>query len=221
MDFQSFAARESPIMHRASMSHHPVQKRKHDNRLRRGIISLYTSRTSPSALLSVLVVFLSWSSLLGVASAVEPHVDRLSIVDDDLLWKGSSLHIDTRPPPILQLLMPPILANEDATRTLSAPPSKRSLATAASGSASNFQVPKPFDTGLSNNFTNSCAAYMSRLLKNDALNNCHPFSLLLQVRVTQPTNASCCTNLCRHQVAFSTRQNPSFASHRLLKPHVL
>lgn len=179
METQPFAERESPIMHRAPLSHHPLQKRKHENRLRRGILSLYTSRTSPSVLLSVLVVLLSWSSLLGAVSA-EPHGDQLSTVDDDLLWTGSSLYIDTRPPPIIPLLMPPILTNEDATKTLSAPPSKRSLAVASS-SAAAFQVPRPFDTGLSNNFTNSCANYMSKLLNSDALNDCHPFSLLLQV----------------------------------------
>jgi hypothetical protein len=168
-------------MHRAPLSHHPVQKRKNENRLRRGIFSLYTGRTSPSALLSVLVVLLSWSSLLGAVTAAEPHGDRLSIVNPDLLWEGSTLRLDTRPPPIIPLLMPPVLADEDATRTLSAPPSKRSLATAASGSSSDFNVPKPFDTGLSNNFTASCATYLSKLLKSDAFNNCHPFSLLLQV----------------------------------------
>lgn len=177
------AERKSPIMHRALVSHHPAQKRKHENRLCRGTPSLYTSRTSPSVLFSVLVILLSWSSLLGAVSAAEPHGDRLSIVDDDLLWKGSSLHIDARPPPIIPLLMPPIFANEDATRTLSAPPSKRSLAVASSSDA-DFQLPKPFDTGLSNNFTNSCANYMSKLLSSDALNNCHPFSLMLQVRIS-------------------------------------
>ncbi|KAF9698957.1 hypothetical protein EKO04_003083 [Ascochyta lentis] len=190
-------------MHRAPMSHHPERKRKHQNRLRRGIISLYTGSTSPSALLTVLVVLLSWSSLLGAVSAAEPYGDRLSIVDDDLVWKGSSLLLDTRPPPIIPLLMPPVLAIEDATRTLSAPPSKRSLATAASSSAANFVVPNPFDTGLSNNFTNSCANFMNRLLKSEALNNCHPFSLLLQTssgffdasksffRITQTLEATC------------------------------
>ena len=200
MELQPFAESESPIMHRALLSHHPEQKRQHGNRLRRGIISLYTSRTSPPALLSVLVIFLSWSSLFGVASA-DTHGNRLANVDDDLVWNRSSLHIDTRPPPTIQLFMPPILAN-DATRTLSAPPSKRSLATAASGSASNFQVPRPFDTGLSNNFTNSCAAYMSRLLKNDALNNCHPFSLLLQVRAVQPIILSCFVDLPQTSSSF-------------------
>jgi hypothetical protein len=176
-------------MHRAPLSHHAVRKRKHDNRLRRGLFSLYTGRTSPTALLSVLIVLLSWSSLLSAVTAAEPHGDRLSIVDDDLLWKGSTLRLDSRPPPILPLLMPPpVLANQDATKTLSAPPSKRSLATAASGSSSNFNVPKPFDTGLSNNFTSSCATYLSKLLKNDTFNNCHPFSLLLQVRALAWTN---------------------------------
>lgn len=182
MEFQLLAERGSPIMHRAQLSHHSGRKRKHQNRLRRGISSLYTGRTSPSALLSVLVVLLSWSSLLGAVTAAQPHGDQLSSVDDNLLWNGSTLSLDTRPPPIIPLLMPPVLANEDATKTLSAPPSKRSLATAASGSSSNFNVPKPFDTGLSNNFTSSCATYLSKLLRSEALNECHPFSLLLQVR---------------------------------------
>jgi hypothetical protein len=192
MEFQPLTERESPIMHRAPLSHHPVRKRKHENRLRRGIFPLYTGRTSPSALLSVLVVLLSWSSLLvGAVSAVIPHGDRLSIVDDDLLWKGSPLLLDTRPPPIVPLLMPPVLVNEDASRTLPVPPSKRSLVTAASSSAATFQVPKPFDTGLSNNFTSSCASYLSKLLKSDAFNNCHPFSLLLQVCVTTSIGKGC------------------------------
>ncbi|KAJ4992735.1 hypothetical protein SVAN01_01781 [Stagonosporopsis vannaccii] len=205
METQPFAERESPIMHRAPLSHHPLQKRKHENRLRRGMLSLYTSRTSPSVLLSVLLVLLSWSSLLGAVSAAEPHGARPSTVDDDLLWTGSSLYIDTRPPPIIPLLMPPSLANEDATKTLSAPPSKRSLAVASS-SAAAFQVPRPFDTGLSNNFTNSCANYLNKLLNSDALHDCHPFSLLLQTssgffdasksffRITQTLEATCAVN---------------------------
>ncbi|KAJ4331507.1 hypothetical protein N0V95_009871 [Ascochyta clinopodiicola] len=102
--------------------------------------------------------------------------------------------------------MPPVLAIEDATRTFSAPPSKRSLAVASSSSPANFVVPKPFDTGLSNNFTSSCANFMNKLLKSDALNNCHPFSLLLQTssgffdasksffRITQTLEATCAAN---------------------------
>lgn len=206
MEFQPNAERESLIMHRAPVSHHAVRKRKNEYRLRRGTFSLYTGRTSPFAFLSVLVVLLSWSSLLGAVSAAEPHGDRLSNIEHELVWKGSSLLFDTRSPPIIPLLMPPVLAIEDASKTLSAPPSKRSLATAASSSAANFVVPKPFDTGLSNNFTSSCASFMSRLLKSDAFNNCHPFSLLLQtssgffdasksfLRITQTLEATCAVN---------------------------
>lgn len=195
---------ESPVMHRAPLSHHPVRKRQTEYRLRRGIFSLYTARTS--ALLSVLVVLLSWSSLLGAVSAAEPHGDRLSLVDADLVWKGSSLLLDTRPPPIIPLFMPPAPAIEDATQTLSAPPSKRSLATASSSSGADFVIPKPFDTGLSNNFTSSCSDFMNRLLKSEAFNNCHPFSLLLQTssgffdasksffRITQTLEATCAVN---------------------------
>lgn len=221
MASQPFAERESPITHRAPVSHHPVRKRKCENRLRRGI-SLYTSGTSPTALLSLLVVLLSWSCLLGAVSAAELHGDRVSIVNDDLVWKRSSLHLDTRPPPVVLPLMPPILAYEDVTKTLSAPPSKRSLATAASSSAANIVVPKPFDTGLSNNFTNSCASFMSRLLKSDAFNSCHPFSLLMQVRqsLLMKQNPVVLTQH-RHQVASLTRPNRSSASHRLSKQHVL
>lgn len=151
--------------------------------------SSHTKPLSPSgfhshALLSLLVVFLSWSSLSVVVSASETHGDRpaLLLVADDQPWKGSSLLLDQRPPPIIPLLMPPLHGEDDATQTLSAPPSKRSITTDPSVDTPDFTIPKPFDTGLSNNFTSACASFLARMRNSDAFNNCHPFSLMLQVR---------------------------------------
>ncbi|KZM19560.1 uncharacterized protein EKO05_0004185 [Ascochyta rabiei] len=190
-------------MHPAPLSHHPQRKRKHENRLCRCTISLYAGSTSPSAWLTLLVVLLSCTCLLRPVSAAQSHAHRFCILDDPLAWERSSLRLDTRPPPIIPLLMPPVLAIEYATKTLSAPLSKRSLATASSTSAADFPLPKPFDTGLSNNFTSSCANFMNNWLQSDALNSCHPFSLLLQTssgffdasksffRITQTLEATC------------------------------
>lgn len=142
-------------------------------------------------------------------SASEAHGDRpaLLLVADDQSWKGSSLLLDQRPPPVVPLLMPPLHSEEDAaTQTLSAPPSKRSIITDPNVDEPDFAIPKPFDTGLSNNFTSACASYLTRLRTSDAFNNCHPFSLMLQtssgffdasksyLRITQTLDATCGVN---------------------------
>jgi hypothetical protein len=134
------------------------------------------------ALLSLLVVFLSCISLAAPVSAAEAHGDRPALlVEDDLAWTGSSLYLDLRSPPIAPLLMPPIHSDDDAIRTLSVPPSKRSIDTDSDVADADFTVPTAFDTGFSNNFTNSCANFMNRLRNSDDFNNCHAFSLLIQV----------------------------------------
>ncbi|KAI4754436.1 hypothetical protein E4T52_13417 [Aureobasidium sp. EXF-3400] len=47
---------------------------------------------------------------------------------------------------------------------------------------SSDALPRPFDTGLGNNFTtSSCPAFFKDFLSNDAFNECVPLSLLLQV----------------------------------------
>ncbi|KAF2751693.1 hypothetical protein M011DRAFT_393389 [Sporormia fimetaria CBS 119925] len=55
-----------------------------------------------------------------------------------------------------------------------------SLETDSSGNGEDFEMPKPFDTALSNNFTASCAAWFKTFLLNEAFTQCHPFSLMLQ-----------------------------------------
>jgi hypothetical protein len=184
MGLQCLANCESEVI---LVSHHhplPTRKRQHENRCR-GVSSLYP-RVPPRtgfhfrALLSLLVAFLSCSSL---AAPVSAHGDRpVLLVQDDLAWEGSPLHFDVNPPPIAPLLlMPPIQSGDDVTSALSVRPSKRSIDTDSNSAGTDFNVPKAFDTGLSNNFTNSCANFLSRLRASDDFNNCHPFSLLLQV----------------------------------------
>ncbi|KAF1842346.1 uncharacterized protein K460DRAFT_409761 [Cucurbitaria berberidis CBS 394.84] len=210
--FAKSESRTILLSHHRSTTLPPRKKQQHTN-LCRGT-SLYATTAPPPtrfdsrALLSLLVVFLSWSSLFVAASAADTHGNRLAplLVEDDLAWKGSSLYLDPRPPPIAPLLMPPLHSNQDATRTLSAPRSKRSIATDPDGDKTDFAIPRPFDTGLSNNFTSSCASFLSRLIRSDAFNNCHPFSLMLQtssaffdasksyLRITQTLDATCGVN---------------------------
>jgi hypothetical protein len=170
MGSQCFANCESEA---TLVSHHrPLPtRRQHENRCRG--VSLYP-RVLPRigfhirALLSLLVVFLSCSSLaapVSAQSAAEAH----------------GLYLDLSPPPIAPLLMPPIQSDDDATTTLSLRQSKRSIDTDSNVANADFETPKAFDTGLSNNFTNSCANFLSHLRVSDDFNNCHPFSLLLQV----------------------------------------
>ncbi len=139
----------------------------------------------PRALFFLFAITLSLTSLSTTvsAAALTIHGDRLNplSVADDLTWEGSSLILDEREPPTVPLLMPPLENEEEPTKTWDAPPAKRSATTQPSASASDFTVPSPFDTGLSNNFTTSCGNFITRLRANDAFNNCHPFSLLLQV----------------------------------------
>lgn len=144
---------------------------------------------SPGLLL-LLVALLSWTSLLGSATAasVLPHGGRhyrarsarLSEPLEDTLvsaWKRSSLFIDAREPP----LMPPAY-HGDATKTTAAPPSKRAIKTDPSASG-DFQIPAAFDSALSNNFTNNCATYFKTMLESETVTGCHPFSLMLRVRL--------------------------------------
>lgn len=156
-------------------------------------------RSSPSSkpsalaglrLLPLLTVLVAWTLLVGAATAAGTHGDRrrrsaplpaVLVEEPAPTWEGSLLVIDTSLPPPVPPLMPP-LDDGDPTRTLSAPPSKRSVQTDPKATNATFEIPKPFDSSLSNNFTNTCAAFFKKMLTGDTINNCHPFSLMLQVR---------------------------------------
>jgi hypothetical protein len=140
-------------------------------------------------LLLLLVALVSWTSLLGSATAasVVAHGHRqyratsahLSDPLQDTLVpvsKGASLVIDTTAPPPF---MPPAY-HGDTTKTTTAP-SKRALQTDPSASG-NFQIPTPFDSALSNNFTSNCATFFKTMLASETVTGCHPFSLMLRVR---------------------------------------
>jgi hypothetical protein len=174
---------EAGLAHGSAVSHHAgTGRHQKENTCRRASClsrSARPSHTTPRshALLFVFVVFFLWSSLVGTASAT--NGDRRALlavhVEDDLAWKGSALYIDHRPPPTPPLLMPP-LHNDEAT-----PPSKRAISTDQSAGKSDFTIPEPFDTGLSNNFTSSCASFLNRLRTDASFKKCRPFSLMLQV----------------------------------------
>jgi hypothetical protein len=208
---------------RAAMSH---QKKQRENTLFRRILSSASTtdktahgRLRSRVLISFLVVLLFSTSLFD-AVAAQPHGTRLlpmsvEAVEPDLAWIPSPLLIDTRPPPQVALFMPPLSEDQDATKTLSAPPSKRSLAVDSKNSSPSFTVPRPFDTGLSNNFTSTCATFLNRMLKDDAFNKCHPFSLMLQVRPLSASSVCTVLTPSRRRAASSTYPNHISASHRL------
>lgn len=192
MAFQCFAVCESAASHHEAT---PLSTRKQNAMHSRGEPLYFTAprrfRLPCRALLSLLIVILSWTSFCGTVRASETHGDRpaLLVEDVDLAWKGSSLYLDQRPPPIVPLLMPPLQSDEDAaTTTITALLSKRSIDTDPNGSKTEFDTPRPFDTGFSSNLTSTCANFLSSLRASDALNNCHPFSLLLQVSLSNTTS---------------------------------
>ncbi|KAL8651522.1 MAG: hypothetical protein Q9210_003199 [Variospora velana] len=129
------------------------------------------------------------------------------------------------------------LPTPKSTSPLSGQPT--SLVTApATGSSS---LPRPFDTGLGNNYTNpECPVFMNNFLRNETFNSCVPFSLLLQnsmsffsstkslTAITRTLDATCavrdptaCTTLLS-SIASQLRQDSNCGSdYRREQPLVL
>lgn len=182
-------------VHGSTVSHHelvfqPNTKRKQNESVCRGASSFSSRRRLLRFRASQLffIAFL-WSLLIGATSAANGESSTFAIqVEDDLGWKGSALRIDHRPPPEVPPLMPPLYHdalrnNEDGSKAAYAVLSKRVATT---------DIPEPFDTGLSNNFTSSCASFLTRLRTNDEFKKCRPFSLMLQVRRPCPAMGYIC-----------------------------
>ncbi|KEQ86127.1 hypothetical protein M438DRAFT_270930 [Aureobasidium pullulans EXF-150] len=106
-----------------------------------------------------------------------------------------------------------------AERSTSTSSSASSISTATSGSSD--ALPRPFDTGLGNNFTTStCPTFFKAFLSDETFNECVPLSLLLQtstsfftvqrspVRLAQTLSASCSVNFdtCSTLMASLARQ---------------
>jgi hypothetical protein len=181
------------MAHGFMLSHHgaapllraETHRKQNENTCRAAFSRLLTQPRRPHSgfglhkLLSLLAVIIAWSSLIVSASAT--NVDRPTLlavhVEDDLAWKGSALQLDSRSPPAPPLFMPPLHSDEDATHA-----SKRAVSTDPSAGKSDYQLPEPFDTGFSSNFTSSCTSFLNRLRADDAFRKCRPFSLMLQVR---------------------------------------
>ncbi|KAH8707163.1 hypothetical protein GQ44DRAFT_628846 [Phaeosphaeriaceae sp. PMI808] len=207
-------------MHGSGLSHHEAapllntEKRRRQNEkssrpasLLRGT-RLSHARSPAHPLLSLLAFFVFWSSLIGTSHATNGDRQPLLAVhvEDDLTWKGSALYFDHRAPPTPPLLMPPLHGDSEAFDTVYTPPSKRGVDKDQRASKNDFVIPEPFDTGISNNFTSTCATFLGRLRSNDAFRKCRPFSLMLQtssgffdasksyLRITQTLDATCGVN---------------------------
>jgi len=141
------------------------------------------TRSALRALLLTLVAFCFWASLINTVSAT--NADRPALlaihVEDDLAWKGSALYLDHQAPPTAPFFMPPLHNDQDGTQA-----ARRAVSTDPNAGKGDFSIPEPFDTGLSNNLTNTCAAFLQRMRGDASFRKCHPFSLLLQVRWPDP-----------------------------------
>jgi hypothetical protein len=163
------------------MSHH---SKKHENNSQSHRSPLYRRQNALLSLLFLLMTF------LGNASAQKLHDRRLQRGSSPLFavpvqnlaaWETASLLVlDTRPQPVAPLMHLQRRRN-DATTTASASASKQTIATDPNAAPSNFKIPTPFDTSLSNNFTTSCSTFFQTILTDVEFNDCHPFSLMLQV----------------------------------------
>ena len=175
---------------------------------------LYLRTPSPtdfsSRSLVWLVVVLFVASLFTTSEAAHgnlrdrrrrPPFPAIPVITDNVTPtpKGHSLLlIDTRPPPYVPPLMPPT-NDGDSSRIRSAPSIKRA--------DDGFEIPRPFDSSLSNNFTDNCDNFFQRMLSSETVTTCHPFSMLLQtsnglfeasksfVRITQTLEATCAANM--------------------------
>ncbi|RMZ72088.1 C6 transcription factor [Pyrenophora seminiperda CCB06] len=194
----------------ATLSHHrplPTRKRQHENRCCRVPVYLRVSphlRFNSCALfMFLIIVFLSCGSLAAPILEAETHGDRPAFraEDDDLAWRKPALYLDSSPPP--PLLMPPLQIDDDATNHDPSSLSKRAIKTDPTAAATDFNIPRAFDTGLSSNFSSSCANFLHTLRQSQDFNSCDPFSLLIQtssgffdaskstLRITQTLDATC------------------------------
>ena len=121
----------------------------------------------PSTLVCLIILLCFCSPCVGAAATPydqdEQATQALTSTESVLLFDRS-----TPPEPYLQHFL-----KRAASTSSSAAP----VSTAASDG-----LPRPFDTGLGNNFTtSSCPAFFRDFLSDDAFNECVPLSLLLQV----------------------------------------
>ncbi|KAL3419571.1 hypothetical protein PVAG01_08069 [Phlyctema vagabunda] len=96
-------------------------------------------------------------------------------------------------------------ASSTPTATVSTTTTASVLVVAATDTATS--LPTPFDSGFSNNITDSCNAFLDNVLNNATFKKCLPFSLLLQssnsffqiskslVRTTQLLDYTCSANV--------------------------
>jgi len=175
------AKRESATMsshHAASAAATRRGQAQNENHIKqhRRCARLFPQRSS--GLLSLFVVLVLVSSFASVAAI--PHGDRRArSAPLPALSVDHSLLLHARPLPVAPL-MPPA-HHGVATRTTSAPPSKRSLDVDPEASDANFQIPTPFDSGFPKNFSTGCEDFLNRMIKSDTVTTCHPMSLMLQV----------------------------------------
>ena len=155
-----------PTVEPKSSLHH--SKRPRPGRRRRTAYSFPGPKALvPSITLSVVFLILCCAT---VAHASPPDAERRHVA------RGEDILFDRRHPP-----HPPALARrqqQQSSSTSSAP-----IAVASGSSGGLTSLPQPFDTSIGSNFTSqACPNFLEGFLANATFQNCHPLSLLLQVR---------------------------------------
>jgi hypothetical protein len=154
----------SPLDNRTSYPYSDLTAWRHSARVSNGVSQLAST-------LVCLIVLLCFCSPCVKAAALSDDSDERTT--QALASTESLLLFDTSTPPesYMQHLI---------KRAASSTPTSSSASSAST--ASSDALPRPFDTGLGNNFTSSsCPAFFKDFLSNDAFNECVPLSLLLQV----------------------------------------
>ena len=144
--------------------------------------------TSPTWSQARVLIFAVLCALLFFCGHVQANVHGSSIFDHELVY-------DRRPAPQPRT---GIYARQDdsssssATTTggssyILAPSSTSSGAVSTSiqtATSVSTSLPRPFDSSLGNNFTqSSCPQFFNNFLSNATFQECHPFSMLLQVSI--------------------------------------
>jgi hypothetical protein len=134
------------------------------------------------------LIFAVLCALLFFCESVQANVHGSSIFDHELVY-------DRRPAPQPRM---GIYARQDDSSSSSAtttggPSYILAPSSTSSGSVStsiqtatsvSTSLPRPFDSSLANNFTqSSCPQFFNNFLSNATFQECHPFSMLLQVSI--------------------------------------
>lgn len=137
---------------------------------------------------------------LGSAAAREKVLPKDDLLRSALqrLAESGTIVVDQRPPPVpvsrtswelvdVEDEIRRRMGKRDANASSTASATSTTAALATATESSTLSLPTPFDSGFSNNITDSCSSFMDGFLDDETFKACLPFSLLLQVSPSLPS----------------------------------